>query len=218
MMKNVLLIGCGQHCGVVMYNIEEQGCYHVVGLVDSDASKWGKEFHGKTVLGGYDPETLEKIKREHEVSHFFIAFGSMKQRKKVFEYMCEQGWGAVNVIHPQAVVSPKAKIGTGVLIECGCLVTPAPVIGDNVVINTGSQVNHDNVIGNHAYIASGVILSGGVSIGENTLLDDGVIVTMGVSVGKNCLIGAGSVVTKDVEDGVVAYGAPCRVIRVNSNV
>ena len=214
-MEKVLLVGCGQHCGVILYNIEAQGRYEVVGLVDSDPAKCGKVFHGQPVLGDYSSDSLRKIREEYGVNRFFIAFGAMKYRRTVYEYMIAQGWEPVTIIHPDAVVSPKAKIGKGVLIECGCLITPAPVIGDNVVVNTGSQVNHDNVVEDHVYIASGVVLSGGVRIRENTLLDDGVIVTMGTGVGKNCIVGAGSVVTKDLPDNVVAYGTPCRVIREN---
>ena len=215
-MEKVLLIGSGQHCGVVLYNIEAQGSYEVVGLVDSDPAKCGKIFHGLQVLGDYSSESLRRIREEHGVTKFFIAFGAMKYRKAVYEHMLAQGWEPVTIIHPHAVVSPKAKIGRGVLIECGCLITPAPVIGDNVVVNTGSQVNHDNVVEDHVYIASGVVLSGGVRIKENTLLDTGVIVTMGTNVGKHCVVGAGSVVTKDLPDNVVAYGVPCRAIRENS--
>ena len=215
MKEKIVLIGGGQHCGVVLYNIEEQGKYEVVGIIDSDLSKKGKTTYGKMVLGDYSSENLQFIKEAYNTNKFFIAFGAMKYRKKVFEYMVEQGWEAVNVIHPNAVVSPTAKIGKGVLIECGCLITPSPVIGDNVVVNTGSQVNHDNIIGDHVYIASGVVLSGGVKIGENSLIDDGVIVTLGRKIGKNAIIGAGAVVTKDIPDGVVAYGNPATIIREN---
>lgn len=215
MKEKIVLIGGGQHCGVVLYNIEEQGKYEVVGVLDSDLSKKGQTTCGKVVLGDYSSENLHFIKETYNTNKFFIAFGAMRYRKKVFEYMVEQGWEAVNVIHPNAVVSPTAKIGKGVLIECGCLITPSPVIGDNVVVNTGSQVNHDNVIENHVYMASGVVLSGGVKIGENSLIDDGVIVTLGRKIGKNAIIGAGAVVTKDIPDGVVAYGNPATIIREN---
>lgn len=217
-MQNIILIGGGQHCGVVLYNISEQKKYHAVGILDGDPGKIGTVSHGKPILGTYDKETLKKVRDTYETDLFFISFGAMKYRKKTFEYMVEQGWHAVNVIHPDAVVSPGAKIGSGVLIECGCLVTPSPVIGDNVVINTGSQVNHDNIVADHVYIASGVILSGGVTIGENTLLDDGVIVTLGKKVGKNCLVGAGAVVTRDLPDHTIAYGNPARVIRENDKI
>ena len=213
--EKIIIIGAGQHARVVLYNIEEQDKYDVIGFLDSNDSRIGDFFEEKKILGNYQKEDLRKLSENIGTNKFFIGFGNMKYRKKVFEYFINNGWEAVNIIHPNAVISKKAKLGRGILIECGCLITPNPIIGDNVVINTGSQVNHDNIIENHVYIASGVVLSGGIKIGENTLLDDGVIITLGCSVGENSLIGAGGVVTKNIPAGVVAYGNPCKVIRNN---
>lgn len=39
------------------------------------------------------------------------------------------------------------------------------------------------------------------------------VVLPGVSVGDDSIIGAGSVVTRDIPSGVVAVGAPCRVVK-----
>ena len=214
--EKIVIIGAGQHARVVLYNVEEQNKYEVIGFLDSDDNRIGKVFEGKEILGNYQKENLKEFSKKIGTNKFFIGFGNMKYRKKVFDYFINNGWEAVNIIHPNAVVSKNARLGKGILIECGCLITPNPVIGDNVVVNTGSQVNHDNIIEDNVYIASGVILSGGIKIGENTLLDDGVIVTLGCSVGKNSLIGAGAVVTKNISDEVVAYGSPCKVIRENN--
>ncbi len=214
--EKIVIIGAGQHARVVLYNIEEQNKYEVIGFLDSDDNRIGNIFEEKKILGNYQKENLKEFSKKIGTNKFFIGFGNMKYRKKVFDYFINNGWEAVNIIHPDAVVSKNARLGKGILIECGCLITPNPVIGNNVVVNTGSQVNHDNIIEDNVYIASGVILSGGIKIGENTLLDDGVIITLGCSVGKNSLIGAGAVVTKNIPDKVVAYGSPCKVIRENN--
>ena len=214
--EKIVIIGAGQHARVVLYNIEEQNKYEVIGFLDSDDNRIGNIFEEKKILGNYQKENLREFSKKIGTNKFFIGFGNMKYRKKVFEHFINNEWEAVNIIHPDAVVSKNARLGKGILIECGCLITPNPVIGNNVVVNTGSQVNHDNIIEDNVYIASGVILSGGIKIGENTLLDDGVIITLGCSVGKNSLIGAGAVVTKNIPDKVVAYGSPCKVIRENN--
>lgn len=214
--EKIVIIGAGQHARVVLYNIEEQNKYEVIGYLDSDDNRIGNIFEGKKILGNYQKENLKEFSKKIGTNKFFIGFGNMKYRKKVFDYFINNGWEAVNIVHPNAIVSKNARLGKGILIECGCLITPNPIIGNNVVVNTGSQVNHDNIIEDNVYIASGVILSGGIKIGENTLLDDGVIVTLGCSVGKNSLIGAGAVVTKNIPDEVVAYGSPCKVIRENN--
>lgn len=220
MREKILLVGAGQHARVVLYNIQEQNKYDVIGILDKnlDKAKEEKFFEGISILDiDYLKVDLKELKEKLGTDKFFISFGNMKYRKKVWELFKNSGWNSVNIIHPNAVISKNAKLGEGILIECGCLITPNPIIGDNVVVNTGSQVNHDNIIENHVYIASGVVLSGGVKIGENTLLDDGVIVTLGREVGKNSLIGAGAVITKNLEDNIVAYGNPAKVIRLNDN-
>ena len=216
--ERIILVGSGQHANVVLYNIEEQGKYDVVGILDSDISKKNISFNGIPILGDYNNiDTLQYVKKEFNIDRFFIGFGNMNYRKFVYEYLIKNGWEAVNIFHPNAVISKQAKIGNGVLIECGCLITPNPIIGNNVVVNTGSQINHDNIVMDHVYMASGVVLSGGVYIGENSLIDDGVIITLGKKVGKNCIIGAGGIVTKDIPDNTIAYGNPAKVVRVKWN-
>ncbi|WP_075052149.1 acetyltransferase [Anaerosalibacter massiliensis] len=216
MKENVILIGSGQHARVILYNIEEQGLYNVVGILDSDKSKEGFTFEGLPILGSYLDIDLKDVERKFNTNKFFMAFGNMKYRKEVYDYFINKGWESFNIIHPNAVVSSKAKLGKGILIEAGCLVTPNPVIGDNVIINTGSQVNHDNIIHDNVHIASGVVLSGSVTINEKALIDDGVIVSLGRKIGRESIIGAGSVVTKDIPNNVIAYGNPCKVIRKNN--
>ncbi|MBU5436824.1 NeuD/PglB/VioB family sugar acetyltransferase [Tissierella sp. MSJ-40] len=217
-MEKIIIVGCGQHANVVLYNVKNQGKYEALGFFESNPDKVGREFHGLKVLEFYKEWDLKELINKYKTNKFFIGFGNMKYRRLVYNEFVNAGWEAVNIYHPDAVISEEAKIGNGVLIEAGCLITPNPIIGDNVVVNTGSQVNHDNTIGNHVYIASGVVLSGGVIIKDNTLIDDGVIVTLGRKIGANCIIGAGSIVTKDIEDNVVVYGAPAKVIRSNNNI
>jgi acetyltransferase-like isoleucine patch superfamily enzyme len=39
------------------------------------------------------------------------------------------------------------------------------------------------------------------------------VVTSGVTIGDRCVIGSNSVITRDLPSGVVAAGAPARIIR-----
>jgi acetyltransferase-like isoleucine patch superfamily enzyme len=54
---------------------------------------------------------------------------------------------------------------------------------------------------------------GPVVIGSNCWFGVGCVVTSGVTVGDRCVLGANSVVTEDLPPGVIAAGAPARVIR-----
>lgn len=52
-----------------------------------------------------------------------------------------------------------------------------------------------------------------IAIGDNVWLGGGAIVCPGVSIGEDTVVGAGSVVTRDLPGGVVAVGAPARILR-----
>ena len=52
-----------------------------------------------------------------------------------------------------------------------------------------------------------------IVIGRNVWLGGGAIVSGGITIGDDAVIGAGSVVTRDVPPGVLAVGAPARVVR-----
>jgi maltose O-acetyltransferase len=52
-----------------------------------------------------------------------------------------------------------------------------------------------------------------ITIGHNVWLAGGVVVCPGVTIGANAVVGAGSVVLEDIPAGVLAVGAPARVVR-----
>jgi maltose O-acetyltransferase len=52
-----------------------------------------------------------------------------------------------------------------------------------------------------------------ITIADNVWLGGGAIVCPGVTIGENTVVGAGAVVTRDLPAGVVAVGAPARVLR-----
>jgi maltose O-acetyltransferase len=53
-----------------------------------------------------------------------------------------------------------------------------------------------------------------IHIGNNVWIACNVIVCGGVTIGNNVVIGAGSIVTKSIPDNYLAYGNPCRSIRL----
>ena len=61
---------------------------------------------------------------------------------------------------------------------------------------------------------AGLEIAKPIRVGSHVWFGGGVKVLPGVTIGSNVVIGAGSVVTKDIPDGVLAYGNPCRVIRL----
>ncbi|MGN0625915.1 MAG: sugar O-acetyltransferase [Oscillospiraceae bacterium] len=52
-----------------------------------------------------------------------------------------------------------------------------------------------------------------ITVEDDVWIGGGVTINGGVTIGRGAVIGSGSVVTRDIPLGVLAAGAPCRVIR-----
>ena len=119
-----------------------------------------------------------------------------------------------NIIHAGLDISKMSKIGRGVLINSKVSIAAHTTIGDFVSINRHVSIGHHTIINDFCSINPGVNIAGNVVIGEGTTIGMGTNILHQVKIGKNSVIGAGSVVTKDIPDNVVAYGSPCKIIRI----
>jgi acetyltransferase-like isoleucine patch superfamily enzyme len=140
----------------------------------------------------------------------------------------------------EALDEGRLTVGEGTLLEPGCWLTLSPQarieIGSGCFLNKNTMLAalHRIVIGDHVMFANncfvgdadhryddpdkpvtwqGFSTQGPVVIGSNCWFGVGCVVTSGVTIGDRCVVGANSVVTEDVPRGVIAAGAPARVIR-----
>lgn len=88
-----------------------------------------------------------------------------------------------------------------------CRIGSYVMFAPNVTITTTGHPVHPMFRDKGAQFSLPVVIKDHVWIGSN------VVILPGVTIGENSVIGAGSVVTHDVPDNVVAFGAPCRVVR-----
>jgi carbonic anhydrase/acetyltransferase-like protein (isoleucine patch superfamily) len=86
-------------------------------------------------------------------------------------------------------------------------------IQDNSVVHVDSS-GFSTEVGQGVTVGHRVVLHG-CRIGDGALIGIGAIVLNGAEVGEGSLIGAASLVTegKKIPPGVLAMGAPCRVVR-----
>jgi acetyltransferase-like isoleucine patch superfamily enzyme len=141
----------------------------------------------------------------------------------------------------EALDEGRARIGPHVLIEPGCWFALYPEtaeleIGEGAIINLGCMlaaterisVGRHCMFANHCFVADadhryddpelpvtwqGMVAKGPVTIGDNCWFGANCVVTGGVTIGERTVVGANSVVTRDLPGGVVAAGAPAKVIR-----
>ncbi len=118
-----------------------------------------------------------------------------------------------NNIHPAAVIASTVQLGRGLHISPGVVVAPYAGLGDFVVLNRSCSIGHHTALGDFVRINPGVTVAGLCRIGRGATIGAGATILDKVSIGAGSIIGAGSVVTKDVPSGVVAYGAPAKVVR-----
>jgi len=140
----------------------------------------------------------------------------------------------------EALDSGRLEVGEGTLFEPGCWLTLAPTarirIGQGCFLNRNTMLASIELIeiGDHVMFANGCFVGDGdhryddpdlpithqgfvargpVRIGSNVWFGVNCVVTGGVTIGARAVIGANSVVTQDIPAGVIAAGAPAKVLR-----
>ena len=81
------------------------------------------------------------------------------------------------------------------------------------VIDADTVIEHDSVIEDFVSIAPSATLAGNVTIGFRSVISMGSLVRQKISVGKDSVLGANSFLNTDLEDNVLAYGNPAKIIR-----
>jgi sugar O-acyltransferase (sialic acid O-acetyltransferase NeuD family) len=177
-------------------------------FLDDFAPK-GSSVTGFPVLGPLFllPELLK------EYSFVCAASGNAAFRKALLTYAQKLGFSAPPVIHPSAIVSPYAALGSGCFVLAGAYVGPLALIGRGCIVNTGATVEHHCRAGAFSHICPGAAMLGRSKAGNNATVGANATLLPGVTVGDAAVVGSGSVVTQNVEAGATVVGAPAKRIR-----
>lgn len=207
MNMDTVIIGAGGHGRVVLDIIRAAGQHRVVGFLDADPGLVGTEIHGVPVLG---PVNLLMRLRQQGVRGAIVAIGDGRSRVAYANEIRSAGLETFTAIHPSAVVSPRATIGTNVVVCAGAVVCTDATIADSVIVNTSAVVDHECTIGEGAFVAPGALLAGRVTVGPLAFVGLGAKVIQCRAIGAGATVGAGAVVVRDVPENTTVIGVPAR--------
>ncbi|MEB2777502.1 acetyltransferase [Algoriphagus sp. D3-2-R+10] len=155
--------------------------------------------------------TEDELKQEIPDSfRFCLGVGNPRVRKRMIGFLEQLGGIYFPIESINAVIS-ESSLGVFDALNQS-FIGPNVKIGLGSLINVGAKIHHEVSLGEFVEIGPGSLILGNVTIGDFTQIGAGVVILPGVKVGENCIIGAGSVVTRNIEDGVTAYGVPCKII------
>ena len=200
-MPRLNILGASGH-GKVVADIAKLNGYNEIYFYDENTAL--EECDGYKVLGTEQDFNIAP-------GQMFVAIGNAKIRKKIMEKLSNRNFPVL--IHPQAVVAEKVRIGQGSVVVAGAVINTNAVIGDGCIINTGSSVDHDCVVEDYCHVAVGAHLCGTVRVGEGTWIGAGTAVSNDIYICGGCIIGAGSVVIKDIDKPGTYVGVPAKVIK-----
>ncbi len=211
MPPKLVIWGAAGQAMVVADIIRLRRDHDLVGFLDDlNPERAGTSFCDAHIVGGR--EQLDSL-RTQGVGFVIFAFGNSAARLALAELVRSKGYELATACHPRAVIAAGVQIGAGTVIKAGAVIDPDVTIGENVYIGACACVGHGSRLADGVRISAGASLPGNVTVGRATMIGAGAVVRDRIRIGAHVLIGAGATVVHDIPDGVVAYGAPARVMR-----
>jgi sugar O-acyltransferase (sialic acid O-acetyltransferase NeuD family) len=185
------------------------------------------ELSGRTVLAFLVSDEKYRLATHHEGKPVFVfshlpwsprevscLAGIISTQRRVFiQSMIAREFEFASVVHPTAIVSPRATIDAGALVGAGVIVSANTRVGPHVILNRGANVAHDVKLGAYATVGPNAVIAGAVSIESSAWVGVGAVVRDHVTIGEGAVVGAGAVVVKPVAPHTLVAGSPATVMR-----
>ena len=211
-MKNLVIIGTGGFAREVYWHAQNSVGY-------------GNEYKFKCFIEGDVPVSKERNSLlpgpfygtvlDYEVEDddvFVLAIANVDAKQRIVNIIKEKGGSFIRLIHNNALVSPFAKLGEGVIITAFVTISCNTIVGDFVQYNSYSSLGHDSRVGDYSSIMAHVDITGNVDCGKYTYWGSGARALPHSKIGDNSVVGAGSVVLRNVKAGQTVFGNPAMPI------
>lgn len=213
MKQKLLIIGAGNIGGFISYNIESFGNYELLGFLDDDPKKIGKQIYGSKVLGTIASIDTHIVDNQIAV---VIGIGNPNIKSKIASHLQDKNLIFPNFIGENVWISQHVILGKGIVIYPGTSINYETVIGDFSIINMNCAIGHNCELGTFSTLAPGVNLGGFTIIGQQTDFGIGATTIQGVAIGENVQVGGQTMIIKNVGDNEVVVGNPARLIKTKN--
>lgn len=205
-MKSIVIIGAGDLGKELVWLIEDinksEPTYLILGFLDDDESKAGKEFYGYKILG--TTEKLDEIRLKPQISAVTAIQDGSVRRKVAEAHKDFHAWETI--VHPTATIAPTAALGLGSIVFPHVTISVDSSLGAFGLYYINSTICNDCMVGNYVSVMTGTAVSEHVKIGDESYLAAGCCVYPHKVIGKRVRVAVGASVDKNCSDDAVVNG------------
>lgn len=202
---DVYIIGCGGNSKVVV-DICELNRYQILGIFDDKYCGNTQTLYKNYPLIG----NLDDIFKYDQIN-LINSIGDNAIRERIYQKLKKTNLNWINCIHPNAFVSPTAKLGMGNIVCYGAFINSDAQVGNFNLINTYAIIEHDCLIHDFNHLAPRTTLCGSVNIGNLNLVGAATTIIPGKKIGNHNIIGASTVIINDFDDQKLLVGIPAKI-------
>lgn len=158
---NILILGAGSYGKEVKEVLEQIRIFKRIAFLDDFAE-------GEGILGKCTD--AESFRNGYPCA--FVAIGDNEIRRRYAHMLMDKHFLIPTIISPDAIVSPKAVIGTGTMIFAQGNVG-ASTVGDFCIVEPNGLVNANAYVGSFSHLDSGAIILKDTEVPEETWVRPG---------------------------------------------
>ena len=183
----LLIVGAGGHGRSVAEAVLMADQFNLLGFLDDGAFARANAVWDLPVLG---PAT-EFENYANKATHAVVAIGNNVLRQKLFVQLQAAGFALARVIHPKAIVSPRALLGSGVAVMAGAIVGTEATLGQGCIVNCGAVVDHHAQVHEFGHLGVNACMAGGSVLGALAWMQAGSAIGYGVQIAAGTVLKPG---------------------------